>query len=66
MVLPYLVKQKFYGGEKLLAVRSYHIFSKSLTHMYMKFMQKMSFRRTGKDRQNSNKDKSTERRKQTD
>lgn len=32
----------------------------------MKFMQKKHFRRTGKDRQNSNKDKSTEWRKQTD
>lgn len=40
MVLPYQVKQKFYGGGKLLAVRSYHIYSKSLTCLYMKFMQK--------------------------
>lgn len=37
-----------------------------VTNLYMKFMQKKHFRRTGKDRQNSNKDKSTEWRKQTD
>lgn len=65
VVLYHPLKQKFCGQGKLLAVQSYHFYSKSHICTWSS-CKKKHFGRTGKERQNSNKDKSREWRKQTD